>query len=163
MEVLVKANAAHRLGIARRTVVGAVLMLFLTGARQRPMEKDAMTPSRETVRFELTSGVVVVDVASLKSMQAALQAFIESAAYPVPLLELRDRFRAELKDSAPWISGGLAGLGIWRLETQDGELTLVRYATPEKVTSYQYLAPLRITDAGWKVIAFEQRRELGPR
>ena len=164
MEVLVELlDRRPAAALSRRAVaaIAAVLIWIVTGACERQLEKNPMPPTN-SVRFELPSGVVVVDPAALESMKTALQDFVDSPAYPAPFLELRDGFRAELKASAPWISGELAGVGVWRLENEEGRLTLVRYPSPAKATSYLYHAALSKTDSGWKVASFEQERELGP-
>lgn len=153
--------------LARRRAVAAsaiALIWIATGACARPqLEKGAAMPSsQDHVKFELPSGTVIVDQSSLESMKAALQEFVDGPVFPAQFQELRDRFRAELKVSAPRISGGLARVGAWRLLNEEGRLTLVRYPPPAKVTSYLYHAALSKTDGGWQVVSFEQERELGP-
>ena len=153
--------------LVRRHAVAAsaiALIWIATGACVRPqLEKGAAMPSsQDQVKFELPSGTLVVDQSSLESMKAALQEFVDGPAFPVQFEELRDRFRAELKVSATRISGGLARVGAWRLQNEEGSLALVRYPPPAKVTSYLYHAALSKTDGGWQVVSFEQERELGP-
>ena len=121
-----------------------------------------MPTNAASVEFELVSGSVLVDAAVLRAMKAALLAFIDSAEYPARFGELRDTLRAELQRAAPWIAGGAAGLGLWRLQSQEGRLALVRYPPPAVGTTYLYHASLRRTEAGWRVESFEQERELGP-
>jgi hypothetical protein len=95
-------------------------------------------------------------------MKMALLSFLDGADYPARFSELREGFRAELQRAAPWMAAGSAGIGLWRLENQDGRLALVRYPPPAVATSYIYHALLRTTDSGWRVHALEQEREAGP-
>ena len=140
----------------------AGLIWIVTGACQREMEKYPMPNRRDSLSFESLSGVVVINPESLESMKTALLDFFDDPEFPSRFQELRNGFVVELKASAPWISGGLAGVGVWRLESKEGHLTLVRYPAPSKAASYLYHASLIKTDSGWKVGSFEQERELGP-
>jgi hypothetical protein len=120
-------------------------------------------PSREdSVRFDLPSGARIIEANTLESMKTALLSFLDGPDFPVSFLELLEPMRAELKASVGWVHGGEAGIGAWKLENRTGHLTLVHYPPPRKGTMYLYHARMEPQNTGWKVVSFEQERELGP-
>jgi hypothetical protein len=133
---------------------------------QRQTEEQAMDTrgQQDSIKFELASGTVVVDENTLKKMKEAMLSFFNKPdkEFPAQYLELRDSFRKELKSSAVMISDGVARVGAWKLENQDGRLVLVWYPPPSKNTMYLFHATLERKDSGWEVVSFEHERELGP-
>jgi hypothetical protein len=118
--------------------------------------------AKDSVQFQLKSGSVIVDTKALEEMKAALRSFFDGPDFPKQYGELRQPMQEELRSSAVWIQAGQAGIGAWRLENRQGRLELVHYPPPRRGTSYIYHATMQPTDSGWKVVSFEQERELGP-
>ena len=123
-----------------------------------------MNVNQDFVRFDLPSGELIVDAKVLEKMKQAMLSFFEKPdkEFPAQYLELRSTFREELRASAPWISQGLAGVGIWRLQNQGGRLALVRYPPPSRATVYLFHAALRPKNSGWEVVSLEHEKESGP-
>ena len=141
--------------------VAPVLIPFST--EHCAMNAQFSSPS-DRIQFESTAGAVWVDVAMLEKMKLALLAFFTQpvAKFPAPYREVQDPFARELSTSAVWIRDGIAYIGTWRLESQAGQLVLVRYPPPINGVMYLFHATLVAKDSGWEVAGFEVERESGP-
>jgi len=142
-------------------VSGGENLFFIRQTEEQAMDTRG---NQDSIQFELKSGKVVVDENTLKKMKEAMLSFFDKPEkeFPAQYLELRDSFRKELKSSAVIISEGVARVGAWKLENQDGRLALVRYPPPSKDTMYIFHATLELKKSGWEVISFEHEREFGP-
>ena len=128
----------------------------------RDSEEHVMQRGQDSVSFELKSGPLKIDFKVLEKMKVAIQSFLDGPDFPAQFLEVREAMRVELKSSAIWIHEGQAGIGVWRLENRDGRLVAVRYPPPRRGAMVMYLATLEPDNSGWKVVTFEQEREMGP-
>lgn len=126
------------------------------------LEKYDMQSSQDFVRLKLKSGVLTVNSKSLEQIKSTIQQFIDGFDFPAQFAESREQMRAELNSSSVWFHDGQAGIGVWKLENRESRLVLVRYPPPRRGTMYLYLVTLEPLGLEWKVVSFEQERELGP-
>ena len=114
-----------------------------------------MEPVNERVLFTWESGDI--NIAALNKMKSALQSFIDGPAFPPRHSEHRE------STPVPWIRNGEGGIGLWKLELRDRHPELIRRRPPGRGTQYLYHATLKRARISWKVVAFEQERDVGPR
>lgn len=122
-----------------------------------------MNSNSLTAKFQLTFGMLEVDIEELQAVRSAVLAYLQEPnnAFEQNYAQFRDQFRSEL-EQADCIVGmdGVARLDAWILERREdgGGLRLVRHSARAAVM-YQYYADLvREHDREWYVVDFGDRR-----